>query len=43
MVNAIPYQSCNISGGFWSNRQHINRQVTARAVYERFVETHRCE
>ena len=41
MVNAIPYQSCNISGGFWANRQHINRQATARAVYERFAETHR--
>ena len=41
MAKPIPYQSCKITGGFWEKRQNINRQVTARAVYERFSDTHR--
>lgn len=41
MTHAIPYQSCRITDGFWASRQQTNRQVTARAVYERFADTHR--
>ncbi|MBE6981563.1 MAG: glycoside hydrolase family 127 protein [Ruminococcaceae bacterium] len=41
MLTPISYQSCTVTGGFWENRQQINRSVTARAVYERFTDTHR--
>ena len=41
MLAEIKYQDCHITGGFWQYRQQINRAVTAKAVYDRFYETHR--
>lgn len=39
----IGYEHTNITSGFWHNRQTLNEQVTAKAVYDRFKETHRFE
>lgn len=39
--SSVGYQDVNITGGFWQNRQQINRDSTAQAVYDRFTETHR--
>jgi len=41
MLRQIDYKQCSITGGFWKHRQDINRTVTAKAVYDRFAETHR--
>lgn len=43
MLREINYRECNITGGFWKRRQEVNRAVTAKAVYDRFTETHRFE
>lgn len=43
---AIQELSCRharITGGFWKTRQDINLRVTAKAVYDRFTDTHRFE
>lgn len=42
-LQELNYRQARITGGFWKNRQDINRQVTAKAVYDRFTETHRFE
>lgn len=39
----ISYKDVNITGGFWKNRQTINAEVTSRAVYNRFSDSHRFE
>ena len=41
MLKPIPYTACTVTNGFWKDRQQINRQVTSRAVYDRFSDTHR--
>lgn len=41
MLKELSYQQTVITGGFWKNRQDINREVTAQAVYQRFCDTHR--
>lgn len=43
MLREINYKQCSITGGFWKYRQDINQAVTAKAVYDRFAETHRFE
>lgn len=42
-LTEISYRQSRITGGFWKHRQDINRQVTAKAVYDRFTDTHRFE
>ena len=37
----IPLKSTNITGGFWADRQKLNREVTIYSVYDRFKETGR--
>ncbi len=37
----IDFKEFSFSGGFWKNRQEINRSATAMAVYERFYQTGR--
>lgn len=37
----IKYTDVNITGGYWKERQDINSDVTLRAVYDRFSDTHR--
>ncbi len=40
----IPMRSqVTVTGGFWAQRQRLNRTVTIRSVYDRFVETGRFE
>lgn len=39
----IPFHQVQITGGFWHERQKINREVTVQAVYNRFSDTHRFE
>ena len=36
----VSFDKVRITGGFWKRRQNINRNVTAKAVYDRFSETH---
>ncbi len=38
---SVPYTSVNIDGGFWAYRQQLNRDVTTRAVMNRFKDTGR--
>lgn len=37
----VPYTSVDIDNGFWAYRQQLNRDVTTRAVMNRFMETGR--
>lgn len=37
----IDFPRVEITGGFWREKQEINRKATLKAVYERFKETHR--
>lgn len=37
----IPFTDVSITGGYWQERQNINRKVTEQAVYERFAESGR--
>ena len=39
----IPFHQVHITGGFWRQRQQINRDTTVQAVYNRFSDTHRFE
>lgn len=41
MIREVQYQDCSITGGFWKHRQDVNRYKTAKAVYDRFSDTHR--
>lgn len=38
---AVPYTQVDINNGFWAYRQQLNREVTTRAVMNRFMETGR--
>lgn len=42
-IEELNYRNVKITGGFWKNRQDINRNTTAGAVYDRFTDTHRFE
>lgn len=37
----VNFRNVSITGGFWKQRQDINRDSTVQAVYDRFTETHR--
>ena len=37
----IDYGNVNITGGFWHEKQELNRKITIEAVYDRFYETGR--
>ncbi len=37
------YRNVKIEGGFWFERQKINREITTQAVYDRFFETGRID
>ena len=41
MINPIPFYKTRITDGFWKARQDLNRDVTIKAVYDRFYETGR--
>lgn len=43
MMEKIPFDCVDISGGFWKARQELVRRVTIRAVYDRFRDTGRFE
>ena len=38
---SVPYSSVEITGGFWQKRQKLNREVTTKAVMDRFMDTGR--
>ena len=42
-IQELNYRQSKITGGFWKTRQDINLRVTAKAVYDRFTDTHRFE
>lgn len=42
-MKSIDFRKVAITGGLWKRKQDMVRQTTARAVYERFRETHRFE
>lgn len=42
-IQELNHRQVNITDGFWKSRQDINRAVTAKAVYDRFTDTHRFE
>ncbi len=37
----IPLKNTEITGGFWADKQKLNREVTIHSVYNRFAETGR--
>lgn len=39
----IPLKNTDITGGFWADKQKLNREVTIHSVYDRFAETGRFE
>ena len=39
----IPLKNTEITGGFWADKQKLNREVTIYSVYNRFAETGRFE
>lgn len=39
----IPLKNTEITGGFWADKQKLNREVTIHSVYNRFAETGRFE
>ncbi|MCK9479145.1 MAG: glycoside hydrolase family 127 protein [Firmicutes bacterium] len=40
-LSRIPYKQVEINDGFWKKRQEINKNITLKAIYDRFVETGR--
>ena len=41
MMKSVPFSGIQINDGFWKAKQSMVKDVTARAVYDRFAETHR--
>lgn len=41
MSKIIPLKDTSVNGGFWADRQKLNREVTIHSVYDRFKETGR--
>ena len=39
----IKFSDVNITGGFWKEKQKLNRETIIWSVYDRFVETGRFE
>jgi DUF1680 family protein len=42
-MKKIGFESINITGGFWLDKQNMVRNITTENVYNRFYETHRFE
>ncbi len=40
-MQAISHKAVKVTNGFWQERQRLNADVTVRAVYDRFSDTHR--
>ena len=40
-MNKVEFNNIKITGGFWKERQDLIRNVTAKAVYDRFYDTGR--
>ena len=40
-MKSIEFSDINITGGYWKNRQDINKNTTVYSVYDRFTDTHR--
>lgn len=40
---SVDFTKVNITGGFWKEKQDLNRNTTIKAVYDRFLETGRFE
>ena len=40
---SVSFDKVRVTDGFWKAKQDVNRAATARAVYDRFSETHRIE
>ncbi len=40
-MRTIPYTDVDITGGFWKEKQELIRNVTAKAIYDRFSDTYR--
>ena len=38
---SVSFDKVRVTGGFWKKKQDVNADVTARAVCDRFTETHR--
>lgn len=43
MIKNIHFENTQITGGFWKQKQDLVRNVTAKAVYDRFCDTGRFE
>ncbi len=43
MYKAVPFSQVDIDGGFWKDRQQLNRKTTIYAVMDRFKQTGRFE
>jgi len=41
VTNQISFEQTRITDGFWAKKQKLNEEVTAKAVYDRFSDTHR--
>lgn len=41
MLKNLTFSNVNITGGFWQQRQTLNRESTVHSVYNRFVDTGR--
>lgn len=41
MMMSVPFSGIQINDGFWKAKQSMVKNVTAKAVYDRFAETHR--
>ena len=42
-MNKVEFNNIKITGGFWKERQDLIRNVTAKAVYDRFYDTGRID
>lgn len=42
-MERIGFQHTDITGGFWNNKQQVNREISIYNVYKRFAETGRFE
>lgn len=42
-MKRVDFSSINITGGFWAQKQKLVRDVTVKAVYDRFYETGRID
>ena len=43
MIRTVDFSKTEITGGFWKQKQQLNRDVTIHAVLNRFMDTGRFE